>query len=271
MVGAIGDRQEAVMAVVRVEHEGPVASIVLANPPLNLFTERAFDQLAECVAEVGRSGARAVVWRAEGDVFSAGVDVNLVERAVQGGAERADGISRPLLAAVRGIEQLEVPTLALIGSRCLTVGFEVALGCDLIWASESATFGLVEAVIGLTTVGATQRLAHRAGSGRARELVYTAGLYDAATLERWGVVNRVVPDDELLDRGMRFARKLADGPTLAHAATKRIVQAYDEGGVAAADRCAPARFAALFATDDLQGAVRSFLAEGPGKAVFEGR
>jgi enoyl-CoA hydratase/carnithine racemase len=259
------------VAAVRIERDGPVASIVLANPPLNLFTEEAFHELAECVSEMKRSDARALVWRAEGEIFSAGVDVNLFERVVEAGPERASDISQPLLDAVQGLEELTIPTLALVCGRCLTVGLEVALGCDLIWASESATFGLVEATVGLTTVGATQRMAQRAGPGRAREFVYSADLYDAATLERWGVVNRVVPDAELLEQGMRFGARLATGPTLAHAVTKRIVQAYGEGGVAGADLCSPPRFAALFATDDLQNGVRSFLSAGPGEATFQGR
>ena len=76
---------------------------------------------------------------------------------------------------------------------CLTAGLEVSLGCDMIWATESARFGLVEAVVGLTPgAGGTQRMAERAGPARAREFVMTRGMYDAATLERWNVVNRVV-------------------------------------------------------------------------------
>jgi enoyl-CoA hydratase len=80
-----------------------------------------------------------------------------------------------------------------------------------------------------------------------------------------------VPDDRLLEKGMKFAHKLADGPTLAHGATKRIIRAYRAGGVDRADEVTPEVFAELFASQDLQAAVASFLAEGPGKATFEGR
>src|ERR671931_164054 len=111
-------------------------------------------------------------------------------------------------------------------------GLEVSLGCDMIWVSESARFGLVEAVVGLTPgAGGTQRMAERAGPARAREFVMSQGLYDAATLERWNVISRVVPDDDLHEKGMRFAQRLADGPTKAHGATKRIIRAYRAGGV----------------------------------------
>jgi enoyl-CoA hydratase/carnithine racemase len=258
--------------VISLRREGAVAVIELANPPLNLFTDSAFDELGECIAEAEGSDARALVWRSTGDIFTGGVDVNAFQRVVDAGPEHADRFAAPLIDAVRRLEALEMPTLALVHGLCLTAGLEVALGCDLIWAEESSKFGLVEAVVGLTPgAGGTQRMAERAGPGRAREFVLTGGLYDAATLADWGVVNRVVEDGTVHEKGMRFAERLASGPTKAHAATKRIVRAYCEGGVDRADEVTPEQFAELFATEDLQGAVRSFIAEGPGKATFEGR
>ncbi len=142
----------------------------------------------------------------------------------------------------------------------------------MIWAAESAKFGLVEAVVGLTPgAGGTQRMAERAGSARAAEFVMSGGLYEAATLERWNVVNRVLPDDQLLEKGMKFAHRLANGPTIAHGATKRIIRAYRAGGVDRADEVTPSVFAELFDYEDLQNAVDTFLREGPGKATFQGR
>jgi enoyl-CoA hydratase/carnithine racemase len=254
---------------VRLERDGAVAVLVLDNPPLNLFGREAFEALEARVAEVEESDARALVWRAEGEVFTGGADVNVFDGT---SPESGSEMFAALVAGVRRLEALPIPTLALVHGLCLTAGLEVSLGCDLIWATESARFGLVEAVVGLTPgAGGTQRMAERAGPGRAREFVMTGGLYDAATLERWGVVNRVVGDDELMEKGMRFAEKLAAGPTKAHAATKRIVRAYLEGGVDRADEETPAVSGGLFATEDLQNAVRSFLDEGPGQATFEGR
>jgi enoyl-CoA hydratase/carnithine racemase len=177
-----------------------------------------------------------------------------------------------LITVVRKIEALPFPTLALAHGLCLTAGLEVSLGCDLFWASESARFGLVEAVVGLTPgAGGTQRIAERAGPARAREFVMTGGLYDAPTMERWNVINRVVGDGELIEKGMRFAHRLAAGPTRAHAATKRIVRAFLEDGIDGADRVTPRVSGDLFGTEDLQRAVQTFLEEGPGKATFEGR
>jgi enoyl-CoA hydratase len=257
-------------APITLQRDGNVASIVLENPPLNLFGDDAWGALVSCIEEVEGSDARALVWRAQGEIFTGGVDVNSFKRVrEQADAGEAFG---SLIPVVRRLEELPIPTLALVHGLCLTAGLEISLGCDMIWATESAKFGLVEVVVGLTPgAGGTQRMAERAGPARAAEFVMSGGLYDAATLERWNVVNRVLPDDQLLEKGMKFAHRLADGPTIAHGATKRIIRAYRAGGVDAADRVTPDVFAGLFASEDLKNAVESFLTEGPGKARFEGR
>jgi enoyl-CoA hydratase len=257
-------------APIRLEREGNVAVIVLENPPLNLFGDDAWGALVSCIKEVEGSDARALVWRAEGDIFTGGVDVHSFQRVVDEGEASRSFAS--LIPVVRQLEELPIPTLALVHGLCLTAGLEISLGCDMIWATESARFGLVEATVGLTPgAGGTQRMAERAGPARAAEFVMSGGLYDAPTLERWNVVSRVLPDDQLLEKGMKFAHRLADGPTIAHGATKQLIRAYREGGVNEADRVTPEVFAELFASKDLKNAVASFLAEGPGKATFEGR
>src|SRR3954466_15384709 len=259
-------------APVRLERDGGVAAMVLDDPPLNLFGAAVFQALGDCLDEVEGSDARALVWRAAGEVFTGGADVNVFKQIVDAGGDRSDLTFEPLLGAVQRIEALPIPTLALVHGLCLTAGLEVSLGCDMIWAGESARFGLVEAVVGLTPgAGGTQRMAERAGPARAAEFVMSGGLYDAATLERWNVVNRVVPDDQLLEKGMRFAHRLADGPTVAHGATKTIIRGFRAGGVNGADEVTPGVFADLFASEDLKNAVASFLKDGPGNATFEGR
>jgi len=255
------------MPTVTLDRDGDIAVITLSNPPLNLFGPDSFDALDDCLGQVEDSDARALVWQAEGEIFSGGVDVQVFADSVDSGETFPS-----LVGPIKRLEALPIPTLAICHGLCLTAGLEVALGCDMIWAGESARFGLVERVVGLTPgAGGTQRIAERAGPARAREFVMTGGLYDAATLERWNVINRVVPDNDLQEKAMKFARVLASGPTVAHGMTKRIVRAYLDGGIDHADEVTPGVFADLFATEDLQGAVRSFLDEGPGKGSFSGR
>ena len=257
------------MARVRLETHGDVGVVVLDDPPLNLFGAEMTDELVSALEEAARAPIRALVIRAEGEVFTGGADVHVFDGRTS--AEAGEFFDE-LVEIVHRLEDLPIPTLAAVHGLCLTAGFELSLGCDMIWASESARFGLVEIVVGLTPgMGGTQRVAERAGPARARELVMSGGLYDAATLERWNVVNRVVPDGDLEEKAMRFAERLASGPTLANAATKRMVRAYLDHGVRGADERTGQIVGPLFDTRDLKGAVRSFLEEGPGKARFEGR
>jgi enoyl-CoA hydratase len=257
------------MAPVSLARDGALAVITLDSPPLNLFDAAMLDALRVAVDDVAGDPPRGLLVRAEGRVVSGGVNVAMFDGL---SVDDAAALWRELLALIHTVEELPLPTVFAAHALCLTAAFELALGCDLLLAAESARFGLVETVVGLTpAMGGTQRLAERAGPARARELVMTGELYDAATLERWNVVNRVLPDEGFAEAARAFARGLAEGPTRAHAATKGIVRAQVEGGARAADERVPELAGDLFATEDLQNAVRSFLERGPGHATYHGR
>jgi enoyl-CoA hydratase len=257
------------MAPVSLARDGALAVITLDSPPLNLFDAAMLDALRVAVDDVAGDPPRGLLVRAEGRVVSGGVNVAMFDGL---SVDDAAALWRELLALIHTVEELPLPTVFAAHALCLTAAFELALGCDLLLAAESARFGLVETVVGLTpAMGGTQRLAERAGPARARELVMTGELFDAAVLERWNVVNRVLPDEGFADAALAFARGLAEGPTRAHAATKAIVRAQVEGGARAADERVPQLAGDLFGTEDLQGAVRSFLERGPGHATYRGR
>ena len=155
-------------------------------------------------------------------MFTAGVDVHVFEGL---DIPAADALTASLLELPTPWD-MPFPTLAAVHGLCLTAGLELSLACDLLWATESARFGLVERVVGITPLmGGTQRMAERAGSARAREFVYSGELYDATTLHTGEWLIGCSADDEMLDDARAFARTLATGPTLAHAATKAIVRA----------------------------------------------
>jgi enoyl-CoA hydratase len=249
--------------------DGDVAEIAIAAGPLNLFAPELFSDLEAAVARAASERPRALIVRADGDVFSAGVDVH-VFRGLD--IDGANAFTERLLGLTHALEDLPLPTLAVVHGLCLTAGLELALACDLLWASDDARFGLVEKVVGITPLmGGTQRMAERAGTARAREFVMTGRLYPAEEMHGWGVVNRVVERADLLEKARRFAADLAAGPTVAHAATKRIVRAQADHGTRGADARTVELTSHLFETDDSRNAVRSFLSEGPGKATFSGR
>lgn len=249
--------------------EGAVGEIVISDPPLNLFGLELSRQLATAAAQAAESDARAVLIRAEGENFSAGADVNMF-------LGRDEAAARELLEefvpAIRRFSEIEAPTVAAVQGLCLTAGFEIALACDLIWAAEGTQLGLIEAVIGATPFGGgTQRLVARAGAARAAEIVFGARFYPAEKMLEWGVVNRVLPGEELERKSREFVARLAAGPTLAHAATKRMIALAVDEGVEAADRALPEAGARVIASEDLQNGARTLLERGPGEAGFEGR
>jgi enoyl-CoA hydratase/carnithine racemase len=255
---------------VRLERDGDVAELVLADPPLHLFGGPMLAALQEALARLTADPPRALLLRAEGETFCAGADVAIFQGAT---AESFSPEIARMLALVHAVEDLPAPTVAAVDGLCLTAGLELALGFDLLLAAPEARFGLVERRIAITPMmGGTQRIAERAGPARAREMVMTGRLVGAEELERWGVVNRVVARDALLDEARALVADLAAGPTRAMAATKRVVRAQLEGGARAADARTAELTAHLLETEDARGAVDLFLREGPrARASFRGR
>lgn len=251
------------------EDDGALRVLTLSHPPLNLFDEQVGAGLHAAIEVLAAEPPRGLLIRAEGKVWTAGVDVNLFATLTP---ETAAELWQRNFRLIHALEELPCPVVFAAHALCLTWGLELALACDLLVAAESARFGLVEYRVGLTpSMGGPQRLAERAGPARAKRLVMTGEIFDAATLETWGVVTGVHPDAEFEQRSRAHARGLAEGPTRAHAATKAIVRTQKEGGSRAADDIVPAVSGALFATEDLRSAVRSFLTEGPGQATYCGR
>jgi enoyl-CoA hydratase/carnithine racemase len=255
---------------VRLEREDSgLAVITLDSPPLNLFDQRMIDDLRAAVAAVAAEPPRALLIRAEGRAVSGGVDVHVFAGLTP---EQGSLLWDELLGMIDQVEELPAPVVFAAHALTLTAAFELSLACDLIVASPAAKFGLVEKVVGLTpSMGGTQRLAERAGSGRARHFVMSGGIFGAEEMERWGVVNLIFEDD--FDAAAHaFAAELAAGPTKAHAMTKHILKRFREGGIPAADEVVRSEAGELFATEDLQNAVRTFLEHGgPGHAEFHGR
>jgi len=261
------------MSKVRLDRTGAVGEIVIAAPPLNLFDATVVADMkqaltdARIAAEAG--DLRAVLLRADGRVFCGGVDVH----EFRGKDEQEGGrFLGDLLGLTLGFEAIPVPTVAVVHGINLTIGFEISLGCDLLWAADNARFGLVEATVGLTPgAGGTQRLVARAGVARAAEMVMTGEIFPAADMLAWGVVNQVRPAATLLDDARAAATALAAGPTVATAIGKRLLRTARDQGVAAADAITVAETSAIFSTRDFPAGIESLITQGPRKAHFEGR
>jgi enoyl-CoA hydratase/carnithine racemase len=257
------------MPLANFQQNDQLGEIIIDNPPMNLFGGQLLTDLRAAVDEAAESDLRALLVRAEGDDFSAGAEVAVFGELDETMAAELETTVQSLIAA---IEDLPVPTVALIHGQCYAGALEVCLACDLIWAAEGSQIGQIEAVAGgITYAGGTQRIASRIGLARAAEMVFTAAVLPPETLASWGLINRVVPAGALSEEGRAFAQTLASGPTRAHAATKRMLHAWRSGGVAAADEVTRTEGPAVMMSEDLRRGIASLQQYGPGHANFSGR
>jgi len=255
--------------VVRREERGLISVLTMEYRPYNLLGRTLIGAIAAEIAGAREAGSRAVILRSGLRHFSAGADVALFgSRIEQGGRSPAIGG----VDFLKLLELLPIPIVASVHGVCLGGGFELALACDYIVAASSAKIGSVEVALGLhPLLGGIQRQVQRAGAMRAKEISMLGRRYDAATLERWGLVNLVVADDALEDATFTIAEELAHGPTVAHAATKRLVHIAVNDGVLAADEAMAEIQNPIWASEDLKIGLASFRENGPGLAKFTGR
>jgi enoyl-CoA hydratase/carnithine racemase len=259
----------AVERKVHFTQDAGLGVITLDSPPLNQIGEELIGDLTAALDQVeAAEGLRALMLKGNGAVFSAGADVNLFvgRRAAEMG---------PLIGLFlhlgHRIEKLEFPTLAAVHGTSMAGGFELALFCDLIWAAEGTVVGLPETSLGIVPLaGGVERVAARAGLGAARSIALGGGLYKAEEFAAWGVIDRVLPAEELHEKAEKFARRLATGPALAYAVVKEIARAYIRDGVRGADSLLLDRATGLFDTRDAQEGIRSYLESGAGHAEYRG-
>ena len=255
---------------VRFTRDATLGTVTLASPPLNLIGEQLISDLLAAVDEVeAADGLRALVLRGEGKVFSAGADVALFAGMT---AQQLRPLIGSFLDLGHRIERLPFPTLAAVHGTCMAGGFELALFCDLIWAAEGTMLGLPETRLGIVPLaGGVERIAARAGLGRARSVALGGELHTAEEFAAWGVIDRVLAADELHSAAQEFASRLAAGPSRAFAVVKELSRGYSAGGIAGADALLIDAAVGLFDTEDARGGIQSFLKFGPGRAVFAGR
>jgi enoyl-CoA hydratase/carnithine racemase len=256
------------------EDRGNLTVLTMVYRPYNLLGPKLINALVEQIEAAEKAGSRAIVIRSGLRHFSAGADLDIFDKRVAAGSSDQSNENRRLSGVefLRFMELLPVPLIASVHGVCLGGGLELALACDYIVAASSAKVGSVEATLGLhPLLGGIQRQVQRIGAARAKEMSMLGRRYDAPTLEKWGLINLTVPEESLEQATMTIAQEFAQGPTLAHAATKQLVHIAVNEGVAAADEAMARVQAPIWASEDLKTGLASFRKNGPGLAKFAGR
>lgn len=267
----------------RVERRGHVARVTLDRPEkLNALGPAFWEGLAPTMATLDADpSVRCVVLDGAGRAFSAGLDVmgTIPTIPVELGAALPDGdrqrrlheTIRRMQAAMTAVERARMPVVAAIHGWCLGGGLELALACDVRLCAADATFGVRETRIAIVAdLGTLQRLPAVVGPGRARELVYTGRDFGAADADRWGLVQRVLPDKAALDEAaLALAEEIARNPPLAVQGCKRVLVEADRARVDASLEYVATWNAAHLATRDLGAAFAATLSKA--RPTFEGR
>ncbi|MET9084925.1 enoyl-CoA hydratase-related protein [Streptomyces sp. NPDC004237] len=244
-----------------------VATLRLDRPPMNALDIALQDRLGELAAECARrDDIRAVVlWGGE-RLFAAGADVK--EMRHMSHAEMVVRV-RDLHAAYTAVARIPKPVVAAITGYALGGGCELALCADHRIAADDARLGQPEILLGLIPgAGGTQRLARLIGPARAKDLIFTGRHITSDEALAIGLVDRVVPADEVHAQAHAWAARLAKGPALALRAAKEAVDIGLEAELDTGLALERSLFAGLFATEDRERGMRSFIEKGPGRAEF---
>ena len=215
------------MSIVVTEDHGPVRHVVLNRPEKrNAMNQELLRELArELRAAAAEESVHCVVLRGEGPVFSAGVDLGELA-SFAGEASVLRPFRGVFLECANLCEEMAKPVVCQIHRTCVGGALEVALGCDLRIASSDAQLGLPEVRFGIIPdVGGSTRLPAVVGLGRAKELIMTARLIDAAEAERIGLVNRVVAPEELEQATQALVDALLSNSPVAVGRAKRVIDA----------------------------------------------
>jgi enoyl-CoA hydratase len=249
------------------EHAEPHVYVLTVNRPkaLNALNAATLDEIIDAVAHVAAdSAARALLITGAGDkAFVAGADIGAMQSM---STLEAHAFSEKGTGVMHGIEALPIPVIALVNGYALGGGCELALSCDWIIASERAVFGQPEVSLGIPPgFGGTQRLARVVGRARAMELVTTGCQVKANEALRIGLVNYVVPGEQLMEKGLEIARLVASKAPVAVRVCKQAVQRGLDMDLANGCALESSLFAFAFGTADRKEGMSAFLEKRPAK------
>ncbi|MHA7631041.1 enoyl-CoA hydratase-related protein [Corallococcus sp. M7] len=253
---------------IKFEKDGALAILTVDRPKaLNALNSATFHEMEHALNSL-TADTRALIVTGGGDkAFVAGADIAEMATISAAQAREFSALGHRVF---EHLENLPIPTIAAVNGFALGGGLELALGCDLIYASEKAKLGVPEVTLGVIPgFGGTQRLARLLGRARAKELLFTADRLDAAKAKEIGLVLDVVPADKLMEHVKAVAAKILKNGPLAVAQAKRVVEYGADQDLRAANELERQGFAVLFGSEDQREGMAAFLAKRP--ANFQGK
>lgn len=252
-------------ATINVEHrDDGLLQIELDRPDrLNALSQELSGEVLDAFESIDEDEVRVVLFEGAGDrAFSAGADIT--------GFAEIEPHEADVTPLYRTVAEYPRPTLAKIDGYCLGGGFELALACDLRIATDGSEFGFPEIDLGLIPGGGgTQRAIRMLSEARAKELVFRGNRIDAETAERWGLINRAVPDSAFESTAEEFLEDLLEGPPVALKKAKRVMDEGRDQALSAGLELESQAFGLLLSTDDSTEGTTAFLEKR--EPTFEGK
>ncbi|MEU9342103.1 enoyl-CoA hydratase-related protein [Streptomyces sp. NPDC048278] len=244
-----------------------VGTIRLDRPPMNALDVATQDRIKELAGEATRrEDVRAVVIYGGEKVFAAGADIKEMQNMDHAAMVLR---SRDLQDSFSAVARIPKPVVAAVTGYALGGGCELALCADYRIAADNAKLGQPEILLGLVPgAGGTQRLPRLIGPSKAKDLIFTGRMVKADEALAIGLVDRVVPAADVYTEAHAWAARLAQGPAIALRAAKEAIDTGLETDLETGLAVERNWFAGLFATEDRERGMRSFVEEGPGKAKF---
>jgi enoyl-CoA hydratase/carnithine racemase len=255
---------------VRLEVDEGVGTIRLDRPPLNVLDRAGQSALRQAAEDASADpGVRAVVLSGGRNAFSAGADIKeIVKLSYVDMISYSEGLE----AAFTAVASIGKPVVAAINGPALGGGCELALAADFRICATDSRLGLPEIELGVMPgAGGTQRLPRLIGIAMAKDLIFSGRSVDAAEALSLGLVNQVVAPDQVLPTASSWAGRFRHAPALALRAIKAAIDRGMATDLASGIEIERSLFAGLFATEDRDTGMRTFVTEGPGRAVFSGR
>jgi len=247
-----------------------VGTIRLDRPKMNALNEQVQEEIRAAATEATqRDDVRAVVIYGGERVFAAGADIKeMADMSHTDMIKRSTGLT----SAFTSVAQIPKPVVAAITGYALGGGCELALCADIRIAADNATLGQPEILLGIIPgAGGTQRLTRLVGPSKAKDLILTGRFVAASEALEIGLVDKLVPADQVYDEALKWAGQFRNAAAYAVRAAKEAIDRGLEVDLATGLEIERQQFASLFATEDRTIGMESFMANGPGKAEFKGR
>ncbi|MCL6586278.1 MAG: enoyl-CoA hydratase [Anoxybacillus sp.] len=257
------------MGFFSVHTEDFVATITFSRPPANALSSAVLKELSSLLDELkDDEQVRVLLLHGEGRFFSAGADIK--EFTAVSSSEEAASLARAGQQVMEKLEQYPKPVIAAIHGAALGGGLELAMGCHIRLVAENAKLGLPELQLGLIPgFAGTQRLMRYVGFGKALEMMWTSEPITGTEAVQWGLANKAVPEEKLLEEAKTLAKKVAQKSPISVQATIQLLQAAKASTFHEAVEKEAVLFGSVFMSEDAKEGVQAFIEKRP--AQFRGK